>query len=62
MHAIETVLTGEIYASRVITSVAMHKFFIEMAETFGRIDHRLGRRRSFMRQSGCPKRSTLDSG
>jgi len=26
MHAIETVLTGEIYASRVITSVAMHKF------------------------------------
>jgi two-component system, NarL family, response regulator NreC len=26
MHAIETVLTGEIYASRAITSVAMHKF------------------------------------
>ncbi len=26
MHAIETVLSGEIYASRAITSVAMHKF------------------------------------
>jgi two-component system response regulator NreC len=26
MHAIETVLAGEIYASRAITSVAMHKF------------------------------------
>jgi two-component system, NarL family, response regulator NreC len=26
MHAIETVLAGEIYASRTITSVAMHKF------------------------------------
>ena len=26
MHAIETVLSGEIYASRSITSVAMHKF------------------------------------
>lgn len=26
MHAMETVLAGEIYASRVITSVAMHKF------------------------------------
>jgi DNA-binding NarL/FixJ family response regulator len=26
MHAIETVLKGEIYASRAITSVAMHKF------------------------------------
>jgi DNA-binding NarL/FixJ family response regulator len=26
MHAIETVLAGEIYASRTITSLAMHKF------------------------------------
>ena len=26
MHAIETVLAGEIYASRAMTSVAMHKF------------------------------------
>src|SRR5438270_4498260 len=26
MHAIETVLAGELYASRAITSVAMHKF------------------------------------
>jgi DNA-binding NarL/FixJ family response regulator len=26
MHALETVLAGEIYASRAITSVAMHKF------------------------------------
>jgi DNA-binding NarL/FixJ family response regulator len=26
MHAIETVLAGEIYASRAVTSVAMHKF------------------------------------
>ena len=26
MHAIDTVLAGEIYASRAITSVAMHKF------------------------------------
>jgi two-component system nitrate/nitrite response regulator NarL len=26
MHAIETVLAGEIYASRAITSLAMHKF------------------------------------
>ncbi len=26
MHAIEIVLMGEIYASRAITSVAMHKF------------------------------------
>jgi DNA-binding NarL/FixJ family response regulator len=26
MHAIETVLSGEIYASRAVTSVAMHKF------------------------------------
>lgn len=26
MHAIETVLAGEIYASQAITSVAMHKF------------------------------------
>jgi DNA-binding NarL/FixJ family response regulator len=36
MHAIETVLAGEIYASRAITSVAMHKFARDR-----RLPHRL---------------------